>query len=186
MSYRLSAALDFLGAAGALKDQYRSGFTQAGDPESVPAHTWRLALLAVVLADEFEGIDLARLLSLIVVHDLGETIHGDVPAIGRAPGFDKTAQERADMATLTEALPDDMRARILDLWEEYEAAETPEAVIAKGLDKCETMLTHAEGKNPEDFDYAWNLGYGNAATDAHPMVKAVRVLVDERTRGRMG
>ena len=56
----------------------------------------------------------------------------------------------------------------------------------RGLDKLETMLQHAGGTNPPDFDYAFNLDYGRGRTDATPLTRALRVLVDEATRARMG
>ena len=46
---------------------------------------------------------------------------------------------------------------------------TPEARLAKGLDRLETVLQHVEGANPPDFDYAFNLGYGRGHTDVHPV-----------------
>src|SRR3712207_8775567 len=49
---------------------------------------------------------------------------------------------------------------IVGLWDEYESARSREAAIAKGLDKLETILQHTQGRNPPDFDYAFNLGYG--------------------------
>ena len=182
---RLEAACDFLAGAAALKDTLRSGFTPAGRPESVAEHSWRLGLLALVLAGDMEGVDLGRLLCLILVHDLGEAISGDVPAIRQVPGDGRAARERADLEALCAPLPSDVRDRILALADEYAAARTPEAVMAKGLDKCETMLTHAEGANPADFDYAWNLGYGTDATARTPLLAALREVVDARTRARM-
>lgn len=132
-----------------------------------------------------DGVDLGRLLSLILVHDLGEAISGDVPAIHQVPGDDREARERADLVALCAPLPGDVAARIVGLWDEYAAAETSEAVMAKGLDKCETMLTHAEGANPAGFDYAWNLVYGVPATGRAPLLAALRKVVDARTRARM-
>lgn len=182
---RLEAAADFLAGASALKDTLRSGFTPGGRPESTAEHSWRLGLLALVLADDTKGIDLGRVLSLILVHDLGEAIGGDVPAIHQLPGDDRAARERADLASLCAPLPADVAARILDLHDEYSDARTPEAVMTRGLDKCETMLTHAEGANPADFDYAWNLGYGVEATARTPLLQALRAVVDARTRARI-
>ncbi len=182
---RLEAVAAFMAGAAALKDTLRSGFTPAGRPESVAEHSWRLGLLALLLSEDMEGVDLGRLLSLILVHDLGEAIGGDVPAIRQVPGDARAARERADLAALCTPLPRDVRARMLALWDEYAAAATPEAVMAKGLDKCETMLTHVEGANPPDFDYAWNLGYGVDATSRAPLLAALREVVDARTRARI-
>jgi putative hydrolase of HD superfamily len=175
------AYLAFFSAAAALKDTLRSGHTPGGRPESTAEHTWRLCLMAVALDEEL-GVDLRRLLELLVVHDLGEAIRGDVPAPLQAG--DKTAEERADFAALAAKLPAAAGARLLARWDEYNAVATPEARLAKGLDRLETVLTHAEGANPSDFDYAFNLGYGRGHTDGHPVVAALREPVDAQTARR--
>ena len=77
---RLEGVIDFLQSAAALKDTLRTGRTARGRRESTADHSWRLCLLAMLLADEMEGVDLVRLLQLCVVHDLAEAIAGDVPA----------------------------------------------------------------------------------------------------------
>ncbi len=171
--------LAFLRAAGALKDTLRSGRTAAGRAESVAEHSWRLCLMAVALEDDLDGIDAARLLRLLVVHDLAEAVGGDTPAPEQTG--DKRAAERADLITLLATLPEKAAARLLALWEEYAAAETPEARLAKGLDRLETVLTHVEGANGPDFDYGFNLGYGRSHTDGHPVVAALRAPVDAET-----
>ena len=62
----LEGILAFLRTAERLKSTPRSGWTTAGERESVAAHTWRLSLMAAVLSDRFPGIDLARLLKISV------------------------------------------------------------------------------------------------------------------------
>ena len=172
------AFLAFFRAAGALKDTLRSGFTAGGRPESTAEHTWRLCLMAVALDDAL-GVDLRRLLELLIVHDLGEAVLGDVPAPQQAG--DKTADERAALADLLAALPPPAAARLMARWDEYNAVATPEARLAKGLDRLETVLTHVEGANPPDFDYAFNLGYGREHTDRDPLIAALRAPVDAET-----
>lgn len=181
---RLSGALDFLREAERLKSTLRSGYTSTGRPESTAEHTWRLCLMALVFSEEFGDIDLLRLIKLCIVHDLGEALSGDVPAVLQTEGFDKSARERADLEVLTETLHPIKRAEILALWEEYEAASSPEAVLAKGLDKLETILQHNQGQNPASFDYAFNLDYGRKQTSAHPFLAEIRAMLDEETRER--
>ena len=67
-----------------------------------------------------------------------------------------------------------------------EAAATPEARLAKALDKLETVMQHNQGQNPPGFDYAFNLGYGRKYTDGHPLIEAMRAAVDRETRARAG
>lgn len=171
----------FMAEAERLKATFRSGRTSAERRESVAEHSWSLCLLALLTEDE-SGVDFARLLRLCIVHDLGEAISGDVPAIDQGPDTDKSARERADLATLTEGLPPDLRDRVRGLWEEYEAGETPEARVAKGLDKLETMLQHVTGPQEPGFDYGWNLGYGTRWTSQAPFLQSLRERIDRLTR----
>ena len=173
--------LHFLGEAERLKNVYRTAWTSGGQPESVASHTWRLCLMALVFEDSFPGIDTAKLLKICIIHDLGEAIGGDIPAIHQQADAPKAGQERIDLLTLLAPLPDTLKAEILALWDEYEAAATPEARIAKAFDKLETLLQHNQGANPPDFDYAFNLQYGKKHTDAVPLAAAIRTVIDAET-----
>lgn len=181
----LAGTLDFLRAAEALKTTRRSGWTSAGEVESVAEHTWRLCLMALVLHREFPDVDFARLAKICIVHDLGEAIGGDVPAPEQAArGGAKAADERRDLLRLVAPLPAGIRHEIVELWDEYEAARTPEARLAKALDKLETILQHTQGANPPGFDYRFNLGYGRQYTGDHPLLAEVRALLDADTERR--
>ncbi len=182
---RLAGILAFVQAAERLKDTLRSGTTSGGRPESTAEHSWRLCLLVLAFERELAGVDLLKLLKLCIVHDLGEAISGDVPAILQVADDGRAARERADLASLAAPLPDDLRADLLALYDEYTAAATPEAILAKGFDKIETVLQHAVGANPPEFDYAFNLGYGRAATARHPLLARIRERADAATRERM-
>ncbi len=180
----LDGVLAFLRTAERLKSTPRSGWTTAGERESVAAHTWRLSLMAAVLSDRFPDIDLARLLKICLIHDLGEALHGDIPAPRQSAEAGKASREREDLASVLAPLPARLREELAGLWDEYEAAGTPEARLAKGLDKLETILQHTQGLNPADFDYRFNLSYGQAYTAAHPVLAAIRARLDEATEAR--
>ncbi|HET7423846.1 MAG TPA: HD domain-containing protein [Gemmatimonadales bacterium] len=180
----LDGILAFLRAAERLKTVTRSGWTSTGQAESVAEHTWRLCLMAMLLYGRAPGVDLARLLRMCLIHDLGEAIRGDVPAPAQAGPGAKSADERADLLELTAPLPADLREEIVALWDDYEAAESTEARVAKGLDKLETILQHTQGLNPSDFDYDFNLGYGRRFTENDPVLAALRDRLDEATRRR--
>ena len=180
----LDGVLAFLRAAERLKTVTRSGWTSTGKAESVAEHTWRLCLMAMVLYGRADDVDLARLLKMCLIHDLGEAIGGDVPAPAQVAGYPKAGQERADLLSLVEPLPAADQREILELWDEYEAASSPEAKLAKGLDKLETILQHTQGRNPDDFDYAFNLDYGQRYTAADPVLAALRSRLDEVTAQR--
>ena len=181
----LAGILDFLRAAERLKHVTRSAWTSAGRQESVAEHTWRLCLMSLVLRHGFPDVDFARLIRICIVHDLGEAIGGDVPAPEQARrGASKAEQERRDLLQLLRPLPAQQREEIVALWDEYEAARTPEARLAKGLDKLETILQHNQGRNPAGFDYRFNLDYGRRHTEDHPLLVAVREILDRETEER--
>lgn len=183
----LGGILDFLRAAERLKATKRSAYTSTGETESVAEHTWRLCLMAMVLAPAFPDVDVARLLRICIVHDLGEAVSGDIPAPEQArrlaadPAASKGAGERTDLLTLTATLPEASRQEIVALWDEYEAAATPEARLAKALDKLETILQHTQGENPPGFDHRFNLNYGRRFTTGHPLIEQLRAILDAET-----
>ena len=188
-SRHLEGILDFLRAAEALKVNTRSAHTSTGQQESVAEHTWRLCLMAMVLAPSVPEVDFARLVRICIVHDLGEAIGGDIPAPEQARRTSsglahKADDERRDLVTLVQPLPPALRDEIIALWDEYEAAVTPEARLAKALDKLETILQHTQGQNPPDFDYRFNLGYGREHTASPPVIAALRGLLDRETERR--
>ena len=178
----LHGIVAFLQAAERLKDTTRTAWTSGGRRESVAEHTWRLCLMAMLLADGFPDVDFARLVKICIVHDLGEAIGGDISA--KLQKGSTAEAERADLLTLLEPLPAERRDEIVALWDEYEGAATPEARVAKALDKIETILQHNQGSNPPDFDYAFNLEYGTAYTTGDPLIEALREIADEGTRRR--
>ena len=174
--------LAFLRAAEQLKDTLRSAHTARGRQESTAEHSWRLTLIAMTFADQWPDIDSLKLLKLCVLHDLGEAIHGDIPAPEQLPGTSKVAEERVDFLQMVQALPAELKHEFIALWDDYTHAQSTEARIVKALDKIETLLQHIQGDNPPDFDYVFNLGYGRQATDAVPLTKALREMLDEETR----
>lgn len=181
----LEGRLEFIRQAERLKDVLRSGRSSGGRQESTAEHSWRLCLMAMLFQDGLVGLDPLRVLQLCVVHDLGEALGGDVPAIARDAHPDKSARERRDLLQLARSLDPAARKRLLALWDEYEAAATPEARAVKALDKMETILQHSQGDNPPDFDYGFNLTYGRDYAQHDEVLRALRTLVDEATARRM-
>ena len=180
----LDGILRFLRASERLKTVSRSAWTSAGQPESVAEHSWRLCLMAMLLYAGAADVDLLRLLKICLIHDLGEALSGDVPAPVQMGLPGKAAQERIDLLQLLEPLPPALRQEILELWDAYEAADTREALLAKGLDKLETILQHNQGSNPAGFDYGFNLDYGRRFTAGDPLLANIRTRLDADTSRR--
>jgi len=180
----LHKIIDFLRNSEQLKTTYRSGNTSDGRRESVADHTWRLCLMALSLEDYFPEVNISHVIKICIVHDLGEAINGDIPAPFQDDSIDKSESERNDLLRLTSSLPQDIKQKLVSLWDEYEEASTVEAKTAKALDKLETIIQHNQGINSPDFDYAFNLSYGQEYTSKHPILSTLRKLLDEETLKR--
>jgi len=185
-SSELAGILDFLRSAERLKVTRRSAYTSEGKPESVAEHTWRLCLMALVLAGRLPEVDFSKLIKICIIHDLGEAIGGDIPAPRQDAVAGKSAQERNDLLQLLMPLPTSLQEEITGLWDEYEAARSPEAKLAKALDKLETILQHNQGRNPADFNYRFNLEYGRRFTEEPEWVAQIRTVLDRETEHRAG
>lgn len=178
----LTGRIAFIQEAERLKNVLRSAHTSEGRQESTAEHTWRLCLMAITFADRLGPVDMAKVLKLCVVHDLGEAIHGDIPAIEQTPAHGKSEREREDLLELTKTLPRTLQTEILALWDDYEHARSREARIVKALDKLETIIQHNQGLNPPGFDYAFNLDYGRKHTSVEPLFAEIRALLDADTQ----
>jgi 5'-deoxynucleotidase YfbR-like HD superfamily hydrolase len=136
----LTGAAAFLFEMGKLKNLPRSGWFQLGiaRPEDVAGHSFRTAMVGMVLASE-SGADAARTAALCLVHDTQETRTGDIDAIGR--GYVTVHDAEAITARQVAGLvPGDTAKLIAGLVAEYEANETPEAQLAHDADKIELIL----------------------------------------------
>ena len=134
--------LDLLHTAGRLKDTTRHCYTPGGRHESVAEHSWRLALMAFWLRNEFPELDMNRVIQMCLIHDLGEAFTGDIPV------FDKTAKdeetEEALLFAWVDAMPEPLRSDMRSLYQEMQARETTEAKLYKALDGLEAVISHNE------------------------------------------
>jgi putative hydrolase of HD superfamily len=178
----LEGILSFLRATEELKNTLRSSRTSNGRHESTAEHTWRLCLIVLVFEKQYPELNILKLLKICVIHDLGEAISGDIAAVDQVESVDKGANERKDLQVLIQPLPERLRIEILELWDDYENASSEEAKLAKAFDKIETILQHTQGKNPEDFNYKFNLTYGKKYTDYDALTLAIRALIDKDTK----
>ena len=177
--------LSFIKSVESLKNVLRSAHTSSGRKESTAEHTWRLCLLATVFGKELGNVDMAKLLKICIIHDLGEAISGDVPATEQTMGNERAKQERHDLQTLIEELPAEIKSELLALWDEYEQGSSLEGRIVKGLDKLETIIQHNQGENAPTFDYQFNLTYGADRMLAHPLLGKIRAIVDVETQAKI-
>ncbi|MBB1247132.1 HD domain-containing protein [Streptomyces durbertensis] len=128
---------------GVLKRAKRSGWWVAGvkDPETIAEHSFRVGLIASVLA-MMEGADPARAALLGLWHDTQETRVGDIPHIGRRY-LDAAKNETVTADQLSAAHPA-VRAGGQRIVEEYENGDSPEVVCARDADRLECLVQAVE------------------------------------------
>lgn len=180
-SQKLLASVEMLEE---LKVELRTAWESSGRQESVADHSWRLAMLAWIVASENE-YDLLKVLKIALVHDAGEAYSGDVAAPLADDPEEKHRRERENAEKLFSMLPAERRSEMLSLMKEYNEGKTPEARLIKALDKLETIIQHNQGSTPADFDYDFNLTYGRALAAKVPELKEFRALIDEKTQRKI-
>lgn len=137
------ATVAFLHEVGHLKMLDRAGWRLAGitDPESVAEHSFRVAVIAYVLA-VMEGCNPDRAAVLALFHDIPECRIGDVPSVGKP--HVRTAEAEDVIAEQVQHVEPVLANAVVDAICEFEAKETPEAVCAKDADKLECLLQARE------------------------------------------
>jgi putative hydrolase of HD superfamily len=161
---RLAAQFAFLNEADRLKSVLRATTLVDGSRrENSAEHSWHLALYAMVLADQAAaGVDPIRVMRMLILHDLVEIDVGDVPihsANGQAhASADTQAAEAAAARRLFGLLPADLGAEFHALWMEFEAAESPDAVFAKSLDRVQPVMANLMSGGGTWTEYQVTLG----------------------------
>ena len=166
--------LAFLARLEKLKCNTRHSWTSSGRHESVAEHSWRLAMLALLLRDALPEVDMDKVLRMCLIHDVGEAVTGDIPSFQKTDANEET--ERQAIAELLSPLPDGLRGELTALFAEMDALATPEARVYKALDKLEVGVQHNEA--PLDtwlpLEYELNQTYGLPETAPFPPLAALR------------
>jgi len=160
MKAEITAILKVLQLAERLKFELRHSYLSSGRQESVAEHTWRMSLMAVLIEPLLKTkVDTARMLKMIIIHDLVEAEAKDVSALDvlRDPSIriQKEARERSAIENIKNALSHTNGQEIYDLFYEFEHKETYEAKVANALDKLEVQLqhNHADISTWEEIEY---------------------------------
>lgn len=160
MEKQITSILKVLELAERLKFELRHSYTSSGRQESVAEHTWRMSLMAVLIEPLLkQKVDTARLLKMIILHDLVEAEATDISALDvlRNPEIrlDKVEREKRAIENLRLVLLDTSGQEIYDLFYEFEKKETYESKVANALDKLEVQLqhNHADFSTWEEIEY---------------------------------
>jgi putative hydrolases of HD superfamily len=199
----LTALAGLFNLAGKLKQLKRQGWIDrgVGQPESVADHSYRVALMTLVISTRDPDIDVERAVRLALVHDLPESLTGDItpfddrlndgetaavdlfhslPEYSQQADEAKTAAERVAIHELTAALPDALRDMLVEAWEEYEAAQTPEARLVRQIDKLETWLQALEYRQQHSDLIIESFRRGTDRDIADRDLRELRMKIDQR------
>lgn len=118
--------------------------------ENDAEHAWHMAIMAILLSEYAdEKIDVLKTVTMLLIHDLVEIDAGDTYAYDEEAGKSKRQREEAGADRIYGLLPEDQKQKLRDLWEEFEAWETPEAKFAHTMDNIQPLMLNAatEGKS---------------------------------------
>ena len=150
MTGRLDRQFAFLNEADRLKSVLRATTLCDGSRrENSGEHSWHLGLYALVLADQAApGVDINRVIRMLLIHDLVEIDVGDVPIhSGGGAAHNSAATIAAESQAADRIfgmLPADLQTGMRALWDEFEAALTPDAIFAKSLDRVQPVMANLQ------------------------------------------
>ncbi|MDD7402728.1 MAG: HD domain-containing protein [Butyribacter sp.] len=147
---RIEQQMEFMREIDGLKQIGRQTYLKDGSrKENDAEHSWHLAMMALVMQEYAnEQIDLLRVVSMVLIHDVVELDAGDTYAYDDAGNTTKREREVAAADRIFHILPDDQAVYFRDLWEEFEAENTAEAKFAHVLDNIQPMMLNdaSDGK----------------------------------------
>lgn len=145
---RLEQQMNFIKEMDGLKKIGRQTYLKdASRKENDAEHSWHLAMMALLLNEyASEDINVLRVISMVLIHDVVELDAGDTYAYDDAGNATKREREIAAAERIFHLLPDDQAAFLRELWDEFEARETKESHFAHTLDNIQpVMLNDASG-----------------------------------------
>lgn len=171
--------LEILNLLEKLKCNTRHSWTSSGRQESVAEHSFRLAVMALLLRDEFPGVDIDRVVRMCLIHDFGEAITGDIPAFLKTDA-DESEEQRA-IEKLLQQFPQAAREELSALYSEMDALETDESRLYKALDNLEAVIQHNEASIGTwiPLEREQNLTYGEETAEWFAYTKKLRQLCRE-------
>ncbi|WP_038559436.1 HD domain-containing protein [Terribacillus saccharophilus] len=180
---RMRGIMQVLRLAEKLKFEMRHSWLSNGRQESVAEHTWRVGLMAVLIEPYIEEkLDMAKLLKMIMIHDLVEAEAKDVPAFDTLFDTERKEQkqlaEQTAMENIKAMLKEEPGKELQELWLEFEAKKTFEAKVANALDKLEAQLQHNEASIDTWLEVEREMVYLlKPHTEFHPVLEDLRKMI---------
>lgn len=124
-------------------------------PENDAEHSWHLAMMTIVLAEHSDvPVDVLKVLKMVLIHDIVEIDAGDTFIYDTQKSHSNTENELIAAKRIFGLLPDEQAEELIEIWQEFEAGETPDARFAKAMDRIEPLLqnTSNNGGTWREFD----------------------------------
>lgn len=139
---RLQKQIAFIKEIDKVKSIFRQTYLADGTrKENDAEHSWHIALMAVLLKEYVsEDVDVAKVMTMVLIHDLVEIDAGDTYAYDSEGAKSKREREVKAADRIFGILPEDQGMYFRELWEEFEAYETPDAKYAHLLDNFQPLL----------------------------------------------
>ncbi len=182
---QITDLLNILHTAEKLKNTTRHSHTSGGRHESVAEHTFRTALMAYFVKDEFPDVDIDKVIKMCLIHDLGESFTGDIPSFNKTKADEEN--EKQQLYRWVETLPEPFNSEMLALYEEMEQRQTPEAKLYKALDGLEAVISHNEAdlSTWSDNEYELNLVYAEDKCIFSEYLTELRKVLKEESENKI-
>ncbi|MDC0737266.1 HD domain-containing protein [Cognatishimia sp. SS12] len=156
---RLAQQLAFLTEIDKLKSVVRATRLCDGTRrENSGEHSWHIAMYAMVLAEHANRpVDINRVIKMLLIHDIVEIDAGDNPIHGNHDVAQMEVIEQAAADRIFGLLPTDQEQEFRALWDEFEAAESNDAIFAKSVDRVQPCVSNLEVGGASWIEY--NVSY---------------------------
>ena len=153
----LQKEIDFILALDALKNVNRRNFNLDNlRRENTAEHSWQIVVFAQILlpyAKDKEQIDLLRVIKMLSIHDVVEIEAGDTFIFDDSAMNGKYERELQAAKNTFGILGGDLGADFINLWIEFEAEESTDAIFACAVDRIMPFLLNVYG-NAESWTEA--------------------------------
>ena len=173
--------LDIVNMLEVNKRNTRHCYLSDGRHESVAEHSWRLAMMAYFLKDEFPEADINKVMLMCTMHDLGEAFTGDIPCFLKTEEHEVTEENK--LYDFLAKLPAPYNTELKELFDEMCALETLEAKIYKALDKMEAVIQHNQSDISTwlPLEYDLQLTHGTDEVQFSDYTKLLKAEIDRIT-----
>lgn len=177
--------IEIMEVAENLKNNTRHSWTSNGRHESVAEHSWRASLMAYFLKDEFPELNIDKVITMCIFHDLGEAFTGDIPTFIKKENDEETETEL--LTSWINKLPNPYKNDLYLLFEEMNEQKTLESKLYKAIDKLEVLIQHNEADISTwiPLEKTLNLTHGNKEVEFSEYLKILRAEIYKDTKKKL-